>query len=180
MSIEHQCSLVSNRPQMQTLGVEATQALQQDQTAACCADHYIQNDVRSITESIVSHVEYTLARNRYSFNTLEAYQATAYSLRDRLIQSWNDTQQYFKCGSCTFLQLHPCLSGSGCSPAGCKCFSCLSQQQQLMGMSGHWGCARSGQVLHQITEQAGGVSAPCHTLPEQQSESVTCTSAASC
>ena len=39
------------------------------------ADHYIQNDVKSITESIVSHVEYTLARNRYSFNTLEAYQA---------------------------------------------------------------------------------------------------------
>ena len=61
------------------------------------ADHYIRNDVKSITESIVSHVEYTLARNRYSFDTLEAYQATAYSLRDRLIQSWNDTQQYFKC-----------------------------------------------------------------------------------
>ena len=60
------------------------------------ADHYIQNDVKSITESIVSHVEYTLARNRYSFNTLEAYQATAFSLRDRLIQSWNDTQQHFK------------------------------------------------------------------------------------
>ena len=53
--------------------------------------------MKSITESIVSHVEYTLARNRYSFNTLEAYQATAFSLRDRLIQSWNDTQQYFKC-----------------------------------------------------------------------------------
>ena len=27
--------------------------------------------------------------------TFEAYQATAYSTRDRLIESWNDTQQYF-------------------------------------------------------------------------------------
>ncbi|KAK9801928.1 hypothetical protein WJX73_005816 [Symbiochloris irregularis] len=59
-------------------------------------DTYIQNDVLSIEESIVSHVEYTLARNRYNFDDLEAYQATAYSLRDRLIQAWNDTQQYFK------------------------------------------------------------------------------------
>ena len=61
-----------------------------------CADTYIQNDVLSIEESIVSHVEYTLARNRYNFDDLEAYQATAFSLRDRLIQAWNDTQQYFK------------------------------------------------------------------------------------
>ena len=69
------------------------------------ADHYKTNDVKSITENIVSHVEYTLARNRYSFDTLEAYQATAFSLRDRLIQSWNDTQQYFKHALLTW----PCI-----------------------------------------------------------------------
>ena len=35
------------------------------------------------------------------FDNQEAYQATALSLRDRLIESWNDTQQYFKCvGAC--------------------------------------------------------------------------------
>lgn len=52
--------------------------------------------MQSIEESIIKHVEYTLARSRYQFDDLEAYQATAYSLRDRLILLWNDTQQYFK------------------------------------------------------------------------------------
>jgi len=59
-------------------------------------DTYIRNDVLSIQESIVNHVEYTLARSRYKFDDFEAYQACAYSLRDRLIESWNDTQEYFK------------------------------------------------------------------------------------
>ena len=45
----------------------------------------------------MDHVEYTLARSRNKFDNQEAYQATALSLRDRLIESWNDTQQYFKC-----------------------------------------------------------------------------------
>ena len=62
------------------------------------ADTYISNDVLSIEEAIVDHVEYTLARSRIKFDNQEAYQATALSLRDRLIESWNDTQQYFKCG----------------------------------------------------------------------------------
>lgn len=60
------------------------------------ADTYNEDDVRTIEESIVKHVEYTLARSRYQFDDLEAYQATAYSLRDKLILLWNDTQQYFK------------------------------------------------------------------------------------
>mmetsp|Transcript_15868 Transcript_15868/g.40295 ORF Transcript_15868/g.40295 Transcript_15868/m.40295 type:complete len:1250 (-) Transcript_15868:119-3868(-) len=58
-------------------------------------DTYIKNDVLSVQESIVNHVEYTIARSRYHFDDFEAYQATAYSTRDRLIESWNDTQQYF-------------------------------------------------------------------------------------
>eukprot|EP00850_Spirogloea_muscicola_P017799 SM000156S02155 [mRNA] locus=s156:289152:295738:+ [translate_table: standard] len=59
-------------------------------------DQYIRNDVISIQKSIVDHVEYTVARSRYKFDDFEAYQATAYSVRDRLIESWNDTQQFFK------------------------------------------------------------------------------------
>lgn len=59
-------------------------------------DTYRKNDVLSIQESIVNHVEYTLARTRYQFDDREAYQAAAYSLRDRLIERWNDTQTYFK------------------------------------------------------------------------------------
>jgi starch phosphorylase len=60
-------------------------------------DTYRKNDVLSVQESIVTHVEYTLARTRYQFDDFEAYQATAYSLRDRLIELWNDTQTFFKC-----------------------------------------------------------------------------------
>jgi len=60
------------------------------------ADEYKKSDVLSVEESIVNHVEYTLARSRYSCDDQEAYQAASLSLRDRLIESWNDTQQYFK------------------------------------------------------------------------------------
>lgn len=60
------------------------------------ADTYLKNDVLSIQESIVSHVEYTLARSRYNFDDLEAYLAAAHSLRDRLIEVWNDTQTFFR------------------------------------------------------------------------------------
>mmetsp|Transcript_10074 Transcript_10074/g.46169 ORF Transcript_10074/g.46169 Transcript_10074/m.46169 type:complete len:830 (-) Transcript_10074:1618-4107(-) len=59
-------------------------------------DSYAKNDVLSVQKSIVDHVEYTLARSRYRFDDFEAYQATSMSVRDRLIESWNDTQQYFR------------------------------------------------------------------------------------
>jgi starch phosphorylase len=52
--------------------------------------------VLSIQESIINHVEYTMARSRYRFDDFECYQATSLSLRDRLVESWNDTQTYFK------------------------------------------------------------------------------------
>ena len=55
---------------------------------------YIGGDMRSIQRSIVNHVEYTLARTRFNFDDKGAYQATAYSVRDRLIEAWNDTQQF--------------------------------------------------------------------------------------
>ena len=59
-------------------------------------DTYLKNDVLSIEQSIINHVEFTLARSRYKFDDNEAYYATAYSLRDRLIESWNDTQALFR------------------------------------------------------------------------------------
>lgn len=62
-----------------------------------CTDTYRKNDVLSIQESIVNHVEYTLARTRHQFDDFECYQAAAFSLRDRLIEMWNDTQTYYKC-----------------------------------------------------------------------------------
>jgi len=60
------------------------------------ADTYKKNDVLSIQENIVSHIEYTMARSRYRFDDFECYQATALSLRDRLVEQWNDTQTHFK------------------------------------------------------------------------------------
>jgi len=59
-------------------------------------DNYIKNDVLSVQKSIVNHVEYTLGRSRYRFDDFEAYQAASLSVRDRLIESWNDTQQHFR------------------------------------------------------------------------------------
>ena len=58
-------------------------------------DTYTKNDVLSIQESIVHHVEYTLGRSRYRFDNFEAYQATALAVRDRLIEVFNDTQHHF-------------------------------------------------------------------------------------
>lgn len=55
---------------------------------------YIGSDQKSIQRSIVNHVEYTLARTRFNFDNFGAYQAAAYSVRDRLIEAWNDTQQF--------------------------------------------------------------------------------------
>lgn len=56
---------------------------------------YTPSDHATIQKSIVNHVEYTLARTRFNFDNKACYQATAYSIRDRLIESWNDTQQTF-------------------------------------------------------------------------------------
>jgi len=52
---------------------------------------YIGSDKKSIQRSIVNHVEYTLARTRFNFDNFGAYQAASYSIRDRLIEAWNDT-----------------------------------------------------------------------------------------
>ena len=51
-------------------------------------------DIQSIQTSIVHHVEYTLAKNRFNFGNNHCYMAVSHSIRDRLIESFNDTQQY--------------------------------------------------------------------------------------
>ncbi len=52
---------------------------------------YLGSDVHSIQRQIVNHVEYTLARTRFNFDNNGCYYATSYSVRDRLLESWNDT-----------------------------------------------------------------------------------------
>ncbi|KAK9268074.1 hypothetical protein L1049_010513 [Liquidambar formosana] len=59
-------------------------------------DGFLKNDPVSLQKDILEHVEYTVARSRFSFDDFEAYQALSHSVRDRLIERWHDTQVYFK------------------------------------------------------------------------------------
>jgi len=56
---------------------------------------YIPVDVDTIQRKIVDHTEYTLAKDRMQFDRPTAYQSTAYSVRDRLIEHWNDTNLFW-------------------------------------------------------------------------------------
>eukprot|EP01071_Lankesteria_metandrocarpae_P004198 Lankesteria_metandrocarpae@DN3425_c0_g1_i1.p1 len=56
---------------------------------------YLATDTHSIQRSIVNHVEYTLSRTRFNFDNECAYRATAFSIRDRLIETLNDTTSFF-------------------------------------------------------------------------------------
>jgi starch phosphorylase len=56
---------------------------------------YLKSDIPSLQVSIVNHIEYTLACTRFSFSEESAFRATALSVRDRLIESYNDTNQFF-------------------------------------------------------------------------------------
>lgn len=57
-------------------------------------NQYLTADPDTIEKNIVDHLEYTLAVTRFDFNKNACYKAAAYSIRDRLIESWNDTQQH--------------------------------------------------------------------------------------
>ncbi|KAM6551143.1 hypothetical protein CsatB_000951 [Cannabis sativa] len=59
-------------------------------------DGFQKNDPMSLQKDILNHVEYTVARSRFSFDDFEAYQGLSHSVRDRLIERWHDTQLHFK------------------------------------------------------------------------------------
>ncbi|PON60630.1 Glycogen/starch/alpha-glucan phosphorylase [Trema orientale] len=59
-------------------------------------DGFLKSDPISLQKDILNHVEYTVARSRFSFDDFEAYQGLSHSVRDRLIERWHDTQLYFK------------------------------------------------------------------------------------
>ncbi|KAJ1394031.1 Phosphorylase pyridoxal-phosphate attachment site [Sesbania bispinosa] len=59
-------------------------------------DGFLKNDPLSLQKDILHHVEYTVARSRFSFDDYEAYQALSHSVRDRLIERWHDTHIYMK------------------------------------------------------------------------------------
>lgn len=53
---------------------------------------YLPNDVDSIVKSIGRHLEYTLATNRFRLNIRNCYLAASLTVRDRILEVWNDTQ----------------------------------------------------------------------------------------
>jgi glycogen phosphorylase len=56
---------------------------------------YRANDTESIQKDIVSQAEYNLACTRFELSKDDAYRAASYAVRDRLIESFNDTCAYY-------------------------------------------------------------------------------------
>ncbi len=48
-----------------------------------------------IIKSFLEHLEYTLGKDKYTASRFDVYNALAYSVRDRLIERWLDTQQAY-------------------------------------------------------------------------------------
>ncbi len=57
---------------------------------------YLPRDIGSIQKSIIDHIEYTLARTRFNLDEQIIYQGTSLSVRDRLLEAWNDSQTLVK------------------------------------------------------------------------------------
>jgi starch phosphorylase len=55
----------------------------------------LENDKEDIKKSFASHIEYTIAKDEYSVTDLDFFQGIAFSVRDRLIDKWNKTQQSY-------------------------------------------------------------------------------------
>mmetsp|Transcript_49259 Transcript_49259/g.112149 ORF Transcript_49259/g.112149 Transcript_49259/m.112149 type:complete len:901 (-) Transcript_49259:143-2845(-) len=56
---------------------------------------YKANDKETIQKSIVEHLEYSLARTRFDLSKEDLYRATAMAVRDRLLESFNDTNAWY-------------------------------------------------------------------------------------
>lgn len=58
------------------------------------AEEVDKEDVQGVANTVVRHVTTTLARQAINLDDLAAYQATALSVKDRLIKRWNETTSY--------------------------------------------------------------------------------------
>ena len=67
---------------------------------------YLGTDRESIQRHIVNHVEYTIARTRFDFDNYACYQAAAYAVRDRMMESWNDTQEFHTVSAQKFITIN--------------------------------------------------------------------------
>jgi len=48
-----------------------------------------------IIKSFLEHLEYTLGKDKYTATRYDIYNALAYTVRDRLVERWLDTQQAY-------------------------------------------------------------------------------------
>jgi len=59
-------------------------------------ESYLPNTTDGIQQSVVNHIEYSLACTRFDFSEESCYRAAALSVRDRLIEALHDTNTYFE------------------------------------------------------------------------------------
>jgi len=57
---------------------------------------YLPNTPEGIQNSVVQHLEYSLANTKFNFTEESVYRAAAISVRDRLLESLHDTDAYFE------------------------------------------------------------------------------------
>jgi starch phosphorylase len=56
---------------------------------------YQGNDVESLMNSFIGHLEYSLAKDEYSATQHDLFTSTALTARDRMVEKWIDTQQSY-------------------------------------------------------------------------------------
>ena len=52
-------------------------------------------DVESLQKSFVNHLEFSLAKDKYSATQRDFFKSIAYTVRDRLFERWIETQQTY-------------------------------------------------------------------------------------
>ena len=57
-------------------------------------------DRDGLIKSIANHLEFSQCKNRYTTEIIDVYRSLSLSIRDRLVEFWNDTQQTYKKKQC--------------------------------------------------------------------------------
>jgi glycogen phosphorylase len=58
-------------------------------------DRYLSLKPESLQESFASHMEFSQSKTRYTVQQIDSYKSAAYTIRDRLMEQWNDTNQTY-------------------------------------------------------------------------------------
>jgi|TARA_B110000881_G_scaffold70704_1_gene61285 starch phosphorylase len=69
---------------------------------------YRSMDRDGLLESMANHIEFSQCKNRYTAEDFDVFRSLALSIRDRLVEFWNDTQQTYhrkKCKQVYYLSL---------------------------------------------------------------------------